>query len=130
MSTVEVLQAYNYNLHAALTVEAPVSQTCLLLLLQVGSCERLKLHCSDDLYHKRTFQVSFTHNSSLEGAMKLNFCHSAPLEMPFPMQSFFVIVKIFIFRPKTMDYSPWFEFLESEKSSEKRIPSERASQEE
>ena len=29
-----------------------------------------------------------------------------------------------------MDYSPWFEFWESKKHSEKRIPSERASQEE
>ena len=27
-----------------------------------------------------------------------------------------------------MDYSPWFHFLESKKSSEKRIPSETASQ--
>ena len=26
------------------------------------------------------------------------------------MKSFFVKVKIFIFRPKTMDYSPWFDF--------------------
>ena len=46
------------------------------------------------------------------------------------MKSFFAKVKIFIFRPKTMDYSPWFDFWESKKSSEKRIPSERASQEE
>ena len=46
------------------------------------------------------------------------------------MKSFFAKVKIFIFRPKTMDYSPWFEFWESNKSSEERIPSERASQEE
>ena len=46
------------------------------------------------------------------------------------MQSFFAEVKFFIFRPKTMDYSPWFDFWESKKSSEKRIPSERASQEE
>ena len=29
-----------------------------------------------------------------------------------------------------MDYSPWFDFLGSEKSSEIRIPLERASQEE
>ena len=29
-----------------------------------------------------------------------------------------------------MDYSPWFDFGESNKSSEKRIASERASQEE
>ena len=44
------------------------------------------------------------------------------------MKSFFAKVKIFIFRPKTMDYSPWFDFLESKKSLEKRVPSERASQ--
>ena len=46
------------------------------------------------------------------------------------MESFFAKVKISIFRPKTMDYSPWFDFWESEKSLEKRIPLERASQEE
>ena len=44
------------------------------------------------------------------------------------MKSFFAKVKIFIFRPKTMDYSPWFDFWESKKRSEIRIPSERASQ--
>ena len=46
------------------------------------------------------------------------------------MKSFFAKVKISIFRPKTMDYSPWFDFWESKKSFDKRIPSERASQEE
>ena len=46
------------------------------------------------------------------------------------MKSCFAKVKIFIFRPKTMDYSPSLEFSEAEKSLEKRIPSERASQEE
>ena len=46
------------------------------------------------------------------------------------MKSFFAKVKIFIFRPKTMDYSPWFHFWESKKSSGKMIPSKRASQEE
>ena len=44
------------------------------------------------------------------------------------MKSCLAKVKIFNFRPKTMDYSPWFQFWESEKSSEKIIPSERASQ--
>ena len=44
------------------------------------------------------------------------------------MKSFFAEVKIFIFRPKTMDYSPWFHFWEAKKSSEKRIPTERVSQ--
>ena len=29
---------------------------------------------------------------------------SAPLEMPFPTKSFLAKVKMFIFRPKTMDY--------------------------
>ena len=31
------------------------------------------------------------------------------------MKSLFAKVKIFIFGPKTMDYSPWFHFSESEK---------------
>ena len=31
------------------------------------------------------------------------------------MRSFLAKVKISIFRPKTMDYSPWFDFWESEK---------------
>ena len=44
------------------------------------------------------------------------------------MKSYFDKVKVFIFRPKTMDYSPWFDFCESERSSEKMIPSERSSQ--
>ena len=48
--------------------------------------------------------------------------------MLFLMKLLFTEVKIFIFRPKTMDYSPWFDFRESEKSLEKRILSERASQ--
>ena len=46
------------------------------------------------------------------------------------MESFLAEVKIFIFRPKTMDYSPWFDFWESKKRFEKRMPSERACQEE
>ena len=46
------------------------------------------------------------------------------------MKSFFSEVKIFIFGPKTMDYSPWFDFCESKKSLEERIPSARASQKE
>ena len=46
------------------------------------------------------------------------------------MKSFLAEVKKFIFWPKTMDYSPWFDFSESEKSCEKRILSERASHEE
>ena len=46
------------------------------------------------------------------------------------MKSFLLDIKIFVFRPKTMDYSPWFDFWESEKVFEKKLPSERASQEE
>ena len=49
-----------------------------------------------------------TRNSSLEGAVKLKFAPFAPLEMPFPMVSFFVDVKFFRFWPKTMDYSQAF----------------------
>ena len=46
------------------------------------------------------------------------------------MKSYFAKVKIFIFRPKTMDYSPWFDVSESKKRFEIRIPLERPSQEE
>ena len=38
------------------------------------------------------------------------------------MKAFFAEVKIFIFRPKTMDYSQWFDFWESEKSCEESLP--------
>ena len=62
--------------------------------------------------------------------MKLKFAPSAALEMPFLMQSFLPQFKIFVYRPKTMDYSPWFDFWESEKVFENKIPLERASQEE
>ena len=41
------------------------------------------------------------------------------------MKSFFAKVKIFVF-----SYSPWFDFWDSKKGSEIRIPSETASQEE
>ena len=34
--------------------------------------------------------------------------HSAPLEIPFLMKSFFAEVKIFRFWPKTMDYNKAF----------------------
>ena len=37
------------------------------------------------------------------------------------MESFLVEVKNFSFRPKTMDYSPWFDFWESKNSLEKSI---------
>ena len=50
--------------------------------------------------------------------------------MLFPMKSFFGEVKIFIFRQKTMDYSPWFHFCESKKILKIMISSERASQDE
>ena len=61
--------------------------------------------CSgDDLYPSPSFR---THNSSMEGAMELKF---ASLEMLFPLESLFGKVKIFRFGPKTMDYSPWFDF--------------------
>ena len=46
--------------------------------------------------------------SKLEGAMKLNLCHSVLLEMCFSMESFFAKVKIFSFWLKTMDYSQGF----------------------
>ena len=40
--------------------------------------------------------------------MNLKFALTAPLEMPFPMVSFFARIKIFRFWPKTMDYSKAF----------------------
>ena len=49
-----------------------------------------------------------------------NLRHSAPIEVPFPTESFPTKVKICIFRPKTMDYSPWFDFSESEKDLKER----------
>ena len=44
--------------------------------------------------------------------MKLKFCQYAPLEMYFCMVYLFAKV---IFWPKTMDYSPWFDFRNPEK---------------
>ena len=41
--------------------------------------------------------------------MKMNLCHSAPLEMCFCMESFFAKTKIFRFWPKIMDYSQGFD---------------------
>ena len=73
----------------------------------------------------RTFDKFATHSSSMEGAMRLKF---APFCSSCDALSFFAKVKIFIFRPKTMDYNPWFDFWESEKSLEEMIPLERASQ--
>ena len=84
----------------------------------------------DDLYHARTFEVYTLVTPPWKVLRNSNLRHSAPLEMLFQMKAFVAKVKIFIFCPKTMDYSPWFDFWESEKSLEKRIPSERASQEE
>ena len=40
--------------------------------------------------------------------MKLNLCHSAPLEVPFPMVSLFSEFGSIIFWPKTMDYNKAF----------------------
>ena len=37
------------------------------------------------------------------------------------LESLFGKVKIFRFGPKTMDYSPWFDFLESKKRFEKSM---------
>ena len=54
--------------------------------------------------------------------MKLKICHHARLEIHYCLVSIFAEVKIFRFWPKTMDYSRWFCFWESEKSFEKSIP--------
>ena len=42
--------------------------------------------------------------------MKLKFCHPVPLEISFLLVSFFVEVKFFRFRPKTVDYKAFFYF--------------------
>ena len=52
--------------------------------------------------------VLWSFYSLLEGAMKLTFCQSAPLEICFCLVSVFAEVKIFSFCPKTMDYSQAF----------------------
>ena len=57
-----------------------------------------------------------------------NLDHSAPLYMHCCMEPFPAKVKISISRLKTMDYSPWFDFWESESELVKRIPPERAPQ--
>ena len=44
------------------------------------------------------------------------------------MKSFFVKDKKIILRPKTMDYSPWFDFWESKKRFDIKMPSERVAQ--
>ena len=36
-------------------------------------CSKILTHSGDDLYHVHTFAIDGTHNSSLEGAMKLKF---------------------------------------------------------
>ena len=56
------------------------------------------------------------YNSSLEGATKLKFApFCSSLDTLSNESIFFAKVKIFIFSPRTMDYSPWFEFWESGK---------------
>ena len=55
-----------------------------------------------------TFLMHFY--SSLEGATKQKFCQTARLEVCYCLDSFIAEVKIFRFWPKTMDYSPWFDF--------------------
>ena len=52
---------------------------------------------------------------NMEGAMKLKFCQTARLEVCYGMVSFFAKVKFFRFRPKTMDYNPWFDFCSPKK---------------
>ena len=54
--------------------------------------------------------------------MKLKFWQTTHLEVCYHLGSFTAEVKIFRFWPKAMDYSPWFDFWESDKSLEKSIP--------
>ena len=52
---------------------------------------------------------------NMEGAIKLKFCQTARLVVCYGMVSFFAKVKIFRFRPKTMDYNPWLDFRSTKK---------------
>ena len=55
-------------------------------------------HCGDDLYQMRTFAIVGTHNSSLDGAMKLKFApFCSPRDVLLHGISFFAEVKIFRF---------------------------------
>ena len=79
--------------------------------------QAFEIHCCDDLYHVHTVEWEASigsHNSPLEGAMKLKIAPFAPLLKLLPMESFLTEIKIFSFRPKTMNCtytrSPWFDF--------------------
>ena len=90
-----------------------------------------EIHCCDHLYHGHTveWEASIgTHNSPLEGAMKLNIVPFAPLLKLLLMKSFFTEVKIFSFRLKTTDYSPWFHFRSPDFFFENNMSHERVSQ--
>ena len=65
-----------------------------------------EIHCCDDLYHGHTVELEAsigTNNSPLEDAMKLKIAPFAPLLKLLLMESFLTEIKIFSFRPKTMD---------------------------
>ena len=62
------------------------------------------IHFSDDLYHVyNIFAGIGTHNSSLEGAMKLKFVPFCSSSDALSYGILFAKVKIFRFWPKTMD---------------------------
>ena len=81
-----------------------------VLLTPHWKVKLLVIHYCDDLYHTRTFGSVRTQNSSLEGAMKLKFALFCSSRDALSDGTIFVEVKISIFRPKTMDYNPWFDF--------------------
>ena len=68
------------------------------------------------------------YNSSLEDAVKLKFAPFCSSSETLSNEIIFLPKSNFSFLAKTLDYSPWFGLWESEKGSEKRMPSERASQ--
>ena len=70
----------------------------------------------DDLYPTCTFEWSQT-SALITPHYEAKICTILLLD-----GMLYVEVKIFSFWPKTMDYSPWFRFWESEKSFEKSVP--------
>ena len=66
--------------------------------------------CPKPLDYNRAFcSISFrTHNSSLEGAMKLEFAPFCSPRDALPMITLFAEIKIFSFWPKPLDYNRAF----------------------
>ena len=81
-----------------------LEELCSDLLERVEGTVEQALHAAD-ITMVRVLPAFY---STVEGAMKLKFCHSVPLEMCYCLVLFFAEVKIFRFWPKTMDYNKAF----------------------